>query len=478
MTQYPTPNNQQIELAAIMSEEAAISEEAERQASFLNLLCSIRLQRTLTREEIVSQIRAFPSAWQRIVLELFTAHQEDAPGSEERFWNTYYQLAGDYGELEIWRAVISAATPTDAVSLPDMQDNSSLIRQPGAHQSTSRDSFAPQSPKEPARETPEICFADLEARPLQWLWQDRISLGNLTLLDGDAGIGKSLLLYDLAARVSRGAIMPDGTPGLENPAGVVLISAAADPVTDASCLLWAGADLGRILAGNCMRSQKLSVSKERYACLERNFTLPDDLPYLAQYIDDTSAKLVIIDPVLPTFGKHSVHNDNAVYAVLLPLLHLVHEKEIACVLTRPLDPEPYQNPLFRGYGAVAFAAIAKSAMLLERDPDNNKQLLLTSTKNGFGELAPTLRLCIFDEPGSSLVHWQGEYKKPSSSPVRSQIRRHLEMHAPEMFTAPEIAGEFPEVPISTIRVRLRQMVDEGQIAQPVRGKYCSKSALN
>ncbi len=117
-------------------------------------------------------------------------------------------------------------------------------------------------------------------------------------------------------------------------------------------------------------------------------------------------------------------------------------------------------------------------MLLEKDPDNSEHLLLTSTKNGFGKLAPTLRLCIADEQTSPRVHWHGAYKKPSSSPVRTQIRRILEMHAPEMLTAPEIGGELPEVPISTIRVRLRQMIDEDQIAQPVRGKYCSKSALN
>ena len=32
------------------------------------------------------------------------------------------------------------------------------------------------------------------------------------LLDGDPGVGKSLLSLDLAARLSRGGALPDGTP--------------------------------------------------------------------------------------------------------------------------------------------------------------------------------------------------------------------------------------------------------------------------
>ncbi len=63
---------------------------------------------------------------------------------------------------------------------------------------------------------------------VDWLWEGRIPLGAITLLDGDPGLGKSLITIDLAARVSTGRAMPLGAPGMagvEGGAGVVLLSA-------------------------------------------------------------------------------------------------------------------------------------------------------------------------------------------------------------------------------------------------------------
>jgi hypothetical protein len=56
----------------------------------------------------------------------------------------------------------------------------------------------------------------LEGAPrlVSWLWPGYIASGRLTLLDGDPGVGKSLLTVDLAARLTTGRDFPDGSrPG-------------------------------------------------------------------------------------------------------------------------------------------------------------------------------------------------------------------------------------------------------------------------
>src|SRR5262245_58174684 len=85
--------------------------------------------------------------------------------------------------------------------------------------------------------------------PADWLWQDYVPRGALTLLEGDPGLGKSLLALDLAARVSRGWQMPPAAGPYEGaePRGVLLLSAEDDlkrtirPRLDA-----AGADVQRV----------------------------------------------------------------------------------------------------------------------------------------------------------------------------------------------------------------------------------------
>jgi hypothetical protein len=56
-------------------------------------------------------------------------------------------------------------------------------------------------------------ISQLTPRPVTWLWLNQLALGKLAILDGDPGLGKSLLTLDLCARLSTGRPFPDGSPG-------------------------------------------------------------------------------------------------------------------------------------------------------------------------------------------------------------------------------------------------------------------------
>jgi len=51
-------------------------------------------------------------------------------------------------------------------------------------------------------------LSDVVEESVEWLWEGRIPLGKLTVIDGDPGTGKSALTANLAARVSTGRQMP------------------------------------------------------------------------------------------------------------------------------------------------------------------------------------------------------------------------------------------------------------------------------
>src|SRR5712691_6250135 len=74
-----------------------------------------------------------------------------------------------------------------------------------------------------------ILLSDIKSEQLHWLWEKRIPRGKLTILDGDPGLGKSLLTLDLAARITTGRPMPDGTPGVQ---GSVVLIAPEDGAAD------------------------------------------------------------------------------------------------------------------------------------------------------------------------------------------------------------------------------------------------------
>ena len=84
-------------------------------------------------------------------------------------------------------------------------------------------------PKRPSPEAHVRPMSDVAVRPVEWLWPGWIPLGKVTVLDGDPGMGKSTLLLDLAARLSRDGLMPDGAVG---PVGSSLILSAEDGEED------------------------------------------------------------------------------------------------------------------------------------------------------------------------------------------------------------------------------------------------------
>ena len=91
-------------------------------------------------------------------------------------------------------------------------------------------------------------LADIQPEPVEWLWEGRIPLGKVTLLESEPGVGKSTLTLELAARISRGSPMPLVKTHAE-PANVIIYSGddgladSVRPRLDA-----AGADLKKIWA--------------------------------------------------------------------------------------------------------------------------------------------------------------------------------------------------------------------------------------
>ena len=51
-----------------------------------------------------------------------------------------------------------------------------------------------------------ICLADVEARPVEWLWEPFIPMRMLSMISGDPGAGKSFVALSVAADLSRGKL--------------------------------------------------------------------------------------------------------------------------------------------------------------------------------------------------------------------------------------------------------------------------------
>ncbi len=170
-----------------------------------------------------------------------------------------------------------------------------------------------------------VSLAEVEPLAVQWLWPDKIPLGTVTVIYGEAAMGKTSLVLDLAARVSRGAAWPDGTtgPGM----GEVLILNGEDHLDETIVprLMGSDADLTNVEA-----ITRIQVGAGTRASRQRRFSLERDLPALRQQLDSLCAgQLVIIDSLeafCGTLGRAQVR------AVLAELEDLAVEYGVAIVV--------------------------------------------------------------------------------------------------------------------------------------------------
>jgi hypothetical protein len=251
-----------------------------------------------------------------------------------------------------------------------------------------------------------ISLANVQARPVKWLWQGRIALGKLTLIAGDPGLGKSFLSLDFAARVSRGLPWPDAPHSSAPIGGVVLLSAEDDledtirPRLDA-----ADADVNRIIA--------LAAVKHHYKEEPREvvFSLATDMPALEAAIQAVpDCKLVIIDPITAYLGGDTdSHNNGEIRGLLAPLAALAAKYGVALVLVTHLTKNPNVPAIYRSIGSIAFAAAARAVWGVKRDKENKRRRLFLPIKNNLA--GDTLGMAYFLEPaanGVPIVGWEPE----------------------------------------------------------------------
>lgn len=278
-------------------------------------------------------------------------------------------------------------------------------------------------------------LADVKPERVRWLWPERIPLGKMTILDGDPGLGKSLLGIDIAARVTTNNEMPDGTRSdLANPAGVVILSAEDDPAdTIRPRFDTAGGDASRVVLLQAIRER---VGDEGERVKERSVTLAD-LPALKAAIASVSAKLVIIDPVMAYIGGTDAHRDSEIRGLLAPLARLAAETGAAIVLVRHLRKTPTANPLYAGGGSIGIVGAVRSGMMVALDPDDDETgetRVLAQTKSNLSRCPASISYRIVEIDGAPAVAWGGESAHDARTLLAAQGEDDSERDEPSSVT--------------------------------------------
>lgn len=218
-----------------------------------------------------------------------------------------------------------------------------------------------------------------ETSPLSvdWLWPERIPKHGVTVLAGDPGRGKSLLIAKIVATVTSGLAWP--LCKKKSQAGPVLLLSAEDNWQRVTLprLLQAGADIDNLDVMHKFRA-----------------LTPERLDALADYMERERPSLVVVDTFSAYMGgARDMHRQNEVGEFLALLTEMAESTGAAVLGLAHLNKQTNEHPLFRIVGSIGFMASVRSALFLGADPSDPSRLALAHGKANASAKAKTM---IFD----------------------------------------------------------------------------------
>ena len=219
------------------------------------------------------------------------------------------------------------------------------------------------------REQSYKIYSTVEKQEVKWLWYPYIPYGKLTLLQGDPGDGKSTFMINIAASLTCGGILPDGSNLGE--AGNVIYQGAEDNVGDTikPRLEAAGAD--------CSKVAFIDDT-------DKGATFIDDR--LEKAIETFHARLLVLDPFQAFMPSNAdMQNASHIRSIMRKLGQVAEKNECAIVMIGHMTKSTGGKRLYRGLGSIDIAAICRSVLMISRDEQNSEIRYMYQVKSN---LAP------------------------------------------------------------------------------------------
>ena len=268
-----------------------------------------------------------------------------------------------------------------------------------------------------------INMEQVEIEKIDWLLYPFIPFGKVTIVQGDPGEGKTTMVLQIIAKLTKGeAVLPSGSdePALEGKTMAlepvnVIYQTAEDGLGDTikPRLLSAGADCSRVMVIDD-NNQALTMMDAR----------------LEEAIIKTKARLVVLDPIQGFLGAAvDMHRANEIRPLMKRIAVLAEKYHCAIILIGHMNKNSNGKSSYRGLGSIDFQAAARSVLIVGRIKNEPEIRVVCHVKSS---LAPEGKSIAFRLDKDTGFEWIGEYDI-SADDLLSGDNRGQKIHAAKEF---------------------------------------------
>ena len=239
-----------------------------------------------------------------------------------------------------------------------------------------------------SKELKLIKMSNVEVEDIKWVWYPYIPYGKITVVQGDPGEGKTTFILALVALLTKGEPLPEEEQGTE-PINVIY-QTAEDGLGDTikPRLLSVGAECERVM-----------VIDEN----EINLTLSDKR--LEQAINQTNAKVIVLDPIQAYLGEDvDMHRANEIRPIMKRLALLAERTGCAVILVGHMNKMGGAKSAYRGLGSIDIRAAVRSVLVVGRVKDEPTLRIVAHDKSN---LAPEGKSIAFELSPETGFSWKG-----------------------------------------------------------------------
>ena len=207
-------------------------------------------------------------------------------------------------------------------------------------------------------------FDERTEKELNWIWYPYILKGNINIIQGDGGLGKSFLTTWLVSAISVGKKIPFSEECFK--IGTSILQNAEDDIdsTILPRLILNGAD----------------TSKIGYFNEDKKVFNIQQLDRLENKLKELKPEICVIDPAQAYIGNINMNSANEVREVLKPLKLLAQKYNCAFILIMHLNKNSGVKATQRNMGSVDFVSAARSVMMIAENPENDSERLFIPIK--------------------------------------------------------------------------------------------------
>lgn len=245
---------------------------------------------------------------------------------------------------------------------------------------------------------------DIKEEEIDWIWRPHLARKEVTILEGDPGLGKSYLAQIVAASIATGRRLISPYKGQAKITGSIVYFDMEN-------------NAGSVTKPRLTQNRFKDFSG-MFNVVQQAFSIDDEdsLGFVYEQLERIKPSLVVFDTLNMYIGKADTHKASEVAQAFSIFMQLAKDFNCAVLVLRHLT-KGGGSAIYRGQGSMGFAGAARVVISVGVDPDDTETRVFAHTKNNLSKAPQAMSFRIEErDHGASEFVW-GEFVNLSSQEI-------------------------------------------------------------